>query len=301
MISVIIPARNEEKNLPELLESLKNQSYKKRFEIVVVDGKSKDKTRMIAKKYGCKVIVQRKLGISNARNLGWKEAKGNVLVFLEADHRVNKNFLEEIDKTFKKKEVSTARPKIIPIKHNWIQKALAIQIELTTQRQKAWEFPTIFRKEILKRTGGWNEEIDFAEDREFGMRLVKMGYKARLIKRAIVYAKPVDSLTKLFKQGRWYGRNILAYFKKTRDWITLFGVLIYSSFLPLLFLSFFLKIFLFLFFLDFLILFTYSLKGFIKSRSFYSFFIIPVNIVRGCGELIGFLEGLFIEKKGKIN
>jgi cellulose synthase/poly-beta-1,6-N-acetylglucosamine synthase-like glycosyltransferase len=40
MISIIIPARNEEKNLPELLESLKNQTYKKKFEIIVVDGKS---------------------------------------------------------------------------------------------------------------------------------------------------------------------------------------------------------------------------------------------------------------------
>jgi glycosyltransferase involved in cell wall biosynthesis len=62
MISVIIPARNEEKNLPELLESLKNQTYKKKFEIIVVDGKSKDRTREIAKSYGCRVIVQKEIG-----------------------------------------------------------------------------------------------------------------------------------------------------------------------------------------------------------------------------------------------
>lgn len=171
MISVIIPARNEEKNLPLLLESLKKQNYNKKFEIIVVDGKSKDRTREIARSYNCKVIVQRKLGISNARNLGWKNAKGNIIVFLEADHMVKKNFLKEIYKTFEDKKVKCARPVVIPIKNNWIQKALAVQIELATRRQKAWEFPTIFRKEFFKKVGGYDESINFAEDRELLQRM----------------------------------------------------------------------------------------------------------------------------------
>lgn len=88
MLSVIIPAKNEERNLPEMLESFKKQKYKKKFEIIVVDGKSTDRTREIAKDYGCRVVVQKRLGISNARNLGWKKAKGSVLIFLEADQKL---------------------------------------------------------------------------------------------------------------------------------------------------------------------------------------------------------------------
>jgi cellulose synthase/poly-beta-1,6-N-acetylglucosamine synthase-like glycosyltransferase len=299
MISVIIPARNEEKNLPELLESLKNQTYKKEFEIIVVDGRSKDKTREIARSYGCRVIVQKKLGISNARNLGWKKAKGNVLVFLEADHKVNKDFIKNVDKAFKNKEVECARPVVIPVERNWIQKALAVQIELATRRQRAWEFPTIFRKEVLKKTGGWDESIDFAEDREFPQRLKKLGFKTFLLKNCIVYAKPVDSLRKLFKQGRWYGRNVFSYFKKTRDLITLGGVFIYSSFLPLLFLSFFHKFFLFLFVIDFSFLFIYSFIGFIITKNLYALGMIPINVVRGAGELIGMIESIK-KNKGKL-
>lgn len=300
MISVVIPTKNEEKNLPYLLKSLKNQSYKKKFEILVVDGKSEDRTREIARNYGCKVIVQKKLGISNARNLGWKNAKGDIVAFLEADHVVNKKFLEEIEKTFKGKKIKCARPTIVPVQKNWIQKALSVQIELTTRRQKAWKFPTIFRREVLKETGGWDESIDFAEDREFGTRLVKMGYKTKLIKDAIVYAKPVDSLKKLFKQGRWYGRGIWGYFKKTRDLVTLMGVLIYSSFFPLLFLAFFHKLFLFLFILDLLLILIYSFKGFIITKNPYALLILPINIVRGLGELFGMMENLLNKNRGKL-
>jgi cellulose synthase/poly-beta-1,6-N-acetylglucosamine synthase-like glycosyltransferase len=299
MISVIIPARNEEKNLPELLESLKNQTYKKKFEIIVVDGKSKDRTREIAKSYGCRVIVQKKLGISNARNVGWKKAKGNVLIFLEADHKVNRDFIKNVEKAFKDRKVKCARPIVIPVKRNWIQKALAVQIELATRRQRAWEFPTIFRKEVLKKTGGWDESIDFAEDREFPQRLKRLGFKTVLLKNCIVYAKPVDSLRKLFKQGRWYGRNVFSYFKKTRDLITLGGVFIYSSFLPLLFLSFFHKFFLFLFVIDFSLLFIYSFVGFTMTKSPYALGMIPINIIRGAGELVGMVESIR-NKKGKV-
>ena len=298
-MSVIIPTRNEEKNLPELLESLKNQTYKKKFEIIIVDGKSTDRTREIAKAYGCKVFVQKKLGIANARNLGWKKARGDILAFLEADHKVNKEFIKEVEKSFKNEEVKCARPIVIPVRKNWIQKALAVQIELTTRRQKAWEFPTIFRKEVLESTGGWDESIDFAEDREFPTRIKKAGYKSVLIKKAIVYAKPVDNFWKLFKQGRWYGRNIFSYLKKTMDWVTFGGVLIYSSFFPLLFLGILHKFFLFLFILNFLIIFLYSLRGFLLTKNLYAFGMIPVNIVRGAGELIGMIESIK-KKKGKV-
>lgn len=300
MISVIIPARNEEKNLHELLESLKAQTYKRRFEILVIDGKSSDKTREVAKKYGCRVIIQKKLGVSNAKNLGGKKAKGNILVFLDADHIVNRTFLMEIEKCFKDKKVKCARPKIIPLQNNWIQKALAIQIELATKRQRAWEYPTIFRKEVFMKVGGYDENLDFGEDRELPHRVKKLGYKTVLIKKAINYVKPVDSLIKLFKQGRWYGRTIFPYFRKTKDIVPLIGMLIYSSFAPLLILGFFLKPFFYFFLLILIFLFFYSLVGFLTTKNPYAFLMIPVNIVRGFGELVGMIEGIFIKRYGKL-
>jgi cellulose synthase/poly-beta-1,6-N-acetylglucosamine synthase-like glycosyltransferase len=299
MISIIIPARNEEKNIEDVLGSIKKNKYKKKYEIIVIDGKSNDKTREIAKKFGSRIIIQKKLGISNARNLGWKYAKGNILIFIEADHRVSPKFLDAIDKMFQNKNVICGRNEVKVIKKNWIQKALAVQIELATKRQKAWEFPNVFRKEVLKKTGGWDENIDFAEDRELPTRIKKLGYNTVVIKDAILYAKPVDSLSKLLRQGRWYGRNIFSYFNKTRDFVTLFGVFAYSAFIPLLILSptsFILSV---LLAFDFFIFLAYVLKGFVETKSKYAILMIPINIVRGFGELIGMIES-FRGGKGKL-
>ena len=83
-VSVVIPALNEEKNIGKCLESLKNQKEKP-YEIIVVDNYSEDKTAQIAKSFGAKVIKEKKLGISYARNRGFNSAKGDIIARIDAD------------------------------------------------------------------------------------------------------------------------------------------------------------------------------------------------------------------------
>jgi 4,4'-diaponeurosporenoate glycosyltransferase len=88
-ISVIIPARNEERSLPFLLSSLNNQTLKP-DEIIVVDDNSEDTTAEVAEKGGAKVIHAKALpegwhGKPWACWTGAKEAQGEILVFLDAD------------------------------------------------------------------------------------------------------------------------------------------------------------------------------------------------------------------------
>ena len=111
MLSIIIPALNEEKYLPRLLRSIKNQSFKD-YEIIVADANSKDKTRRIAKKFGCKLIKGgiHAVGINN----GAKKAKGNVLLFLDADTHLPKGFLSKNFHTFKNKNLDVASCYIVP-------------------------------------------------------------------------------------------------------------------------------------------------------------------------------------------
>jgi len=301
MISIIIPARNEEKNISNLFESLKKVPGIKNCEILVVDGKSTDKTVDISKKYGAKVIMQEKLGISNARNLGWKFAKGDILVFLEADYaEIDKDFLEKVKQHIAKSKADAWRPNVIPRAENWIQKALKVQIELATRRQKAHAFPSIFKKEVLEKTGGWDESIGIAEDRELPGRIKTAGFKVEFIKDAIIYGNPVDSLNLLFKEGRWYGRHVTRYFAKTKDFVMLGGLLLYASFVPLAILSLLSKYFTLLLALALFGLFIYALKGLLVTKSPYALLIVPVNIVRGFGELVGLLESPFVKQKGKL-
>ncbi len=82
--SVIIPAYNADKHILECLLSLKEQTIKD-FEVIVVDDGSMDRTYDIAVKYARVIKTTRNLGVGAARNLGAKEAKGEILAFTDAD------------------------------------------------------------------------------------------------------------------------------------------------------------------------------------------------------------------------
>lgn len=91
LVSIIIPAKNEEKNIGKLLESLKKQVYPN-FEIIVVDDQSTDNTSKIAERYGVKLIrISERptdfLGKPYACYVGYLNAEGEILVFVDADVR----------------------------------------------------------------------------------------------------------------------------------------------------------------------------------------------------------------------
>jgi glycosyltransferase involved in cell wall biosynthesis len=101
--SFIIPALNEEAIIGETIKSIKRQ--KGSFEIIVVDNGSKDKTAEVARNLGCKVVKEKKKGISPARNKGAKKAKGEYLCFIDADGKLTQNWLKKADAILKKKKV----------------------------------------------------------------------------------------------------------------------------------------------------------------------------------------------------
>ncbi|MBS1266209.1 MAG: Glycosyltransferase AglE [Candidatus Woesearchaeota archaeon] len=94
LVSVIIPAYNEEKYIHRSLGSLKNQTLQD-FEVIVVADSCTDKTEEIARKYGAKVISVNTRNNGKNRNIGAKHAKADILVFLDADVRLSKNYLKE--------------------------------------------------------------------------------------------------------------------------------------------------------------------------------------------------------------
>jgi len=90
-VSVIVPARNEEKYIERCLRALRSQ--RDPLEIIVVDGGSTDRTREIAEEYADVVLVEdRPRGPGAARNLGALRASGNILAFVDADTVVSKEW-----------------------------------------------------------------------------------------------------------------------------------------------------------------------------------------------------------------
>jgi glycosyltransferase involved in cell wall biosynthesis len=104
-ISVIIPTLNEEPRLERLLKSLQKQTFKD-FEVIIVDGGSKDKTVDIANRFSAKVFVKEKCKEFPSRNIGADIANGDVLLFLSADVFLPVDILEYLVNIFKRNDVS---------------------------------------------------------------------------------------------------------------------------------------------------------------------------------------------------
>lgn len=88
-VSIIIATNNSGKILSKTLESIKKQTYpQNKIEILVIDGKSKDNTREIARKFGCKIIDNPKIGFIPAKHLGFLQARGNFAMYLDSDEEL---------------------------------------------------------------------------------------------------------------------------------------------------------------------------------------------------------------------
>jgi len=107
-VSVIIPARNEEHTLPNLLNSLSGQ-LSSEDEVIVVDDHSEDRTKAVAEENGVKVleslpIPEGWLGKTWACYQGVKIASGEILIFLDADTVLERNGLKNIIETYVAKD-----------------------------------------------------------------------------------------------------------------------------------------------------------------------------------------------------
>jgi len=94
-VTFIIPAYNEAKLLPRTLEAVQQHAADLSYEIIVVDNGSTDSTLMIARKFGATVLCDKSRKIGGLRNLGAAHASGDVLVFIDADVLLTKEWAEE--------------------------------------------------------------------------------------------------------------------------------------------------------------------------------------------------------------
>lgn len=179
LISVVVPAYNEEKDIGKCLESLKNQNFLLGdYEIIVVNNASTDKTGEIAKKMGVKVVFEPKKGVSFALKKGFETARADFVAAAEADTVVPKDWLFNIYKAFKKdKDVvlvgsrTVYRP-LFPL-------ALVAQFVLNFIAAYLLKiFPTYataFRRDAYQKAGGIDTRINFNSDTDLCLRLKKQG------------------------------------------------------------------------------------------------------------------------------
>ena len=187
MISFIVPTRNEEKVIEKTLNALKK--YTGTYEIVVSDANSPDKTVELAKKYTAQVIVDTspKQTIAKGRNTGASAAKGDYLVFIDADVEIPdiNTFMEKVITTFEEKPSVVAQtcfyrvfPEMETLADKINFKFLGYEFMLVDNflhgGMTGGEI-MIVRTDAFRKVGGFNGDLVASEDCELFGRLAKIG------------------------------------------------------------------------------------------------------------------------------
>ncbi len=183
-VTFVIPARNEESNIGKCIRGIKGLDYPEdRYEIIVADGRSEDRTAEIARSLGARVIINEKIIQSAARNLGAKNAKGELVAFLDADNIIEKDWLRKAVVHFNAPNAAAAGnlPDVNP-EAGWIGKVWHFHIKSRHTGEKAvrvnWldSASLIYVKEKFDKIGGFDESIRFTEDVDIGFRARRQGY-----------------------------------------------------------------------------------------------------------------------------
>ena len=211
MISIIIPACNEEKYLLNTIKSIKSQSFKD-FEIIVVCDGCTDSTSIIAKKHAHKVILNKERnGPTRPKNLGAKKSSGDILVFLDADTTLTKDVLKKINEVSHKIIVGTCKikPSNNKFKHRFM---MSLKNNILCPLGVSNGIIFCKKKDFFK-YGGFNEKLKKGEDGHFVRLLKKKG-------RFIILKDPVISSTRRFDSKGYlktFGYWLREYFNPSND------------------------------------------------------------------------------------
>lgn len=185
-VSVVIPSFNEATYIGRLLQDLAEQDFKN-FEVIVSDANSKDKTADVVKSYKDQINVtlvsSPPKGPANGRNLGAKKAKGEWLLFLDADVEIDDpEFIKKLIAKADQNNWQTASAKIDPsrgtLKERIGMRANYRYIKLLakTKHPVAPGWCILTKRETFENHLGFNEKIQFGEDYDYVTRVGDHGY-----------------------------------------------------------------------------------------------------------------------------
>jgi len=176
MISIIIPAHNEEAYLPRTLEALQRQNYPN-FEIIVVANGCTDATTEVAKHHCHRLIELSQKNLGVARNLGARMARGDLLVFLDADTLLEPLALRIIAEQFRPNDAAgtiRGEPDC-----NWPGYHLIYLLKnffhRTSLHSGSSGLILCWRKDFMK-IGGFDERLEVRENSELIWRLRRFGH-----------------------------------------------------------------------------------------------------------------------------
>jgi glucosyl-dolichyl phosphate glucuronosyltransferase len=235
-ISVILCTYNRCHSLATALQSVADSQVPDSvtWEVLVVDNNSKDKTRETAEEFGrrypgrFRYFFEPQQGKSFALNSGIREARGEILAFMDDDVMVDVKWLQTLTSIFQRPDWAGAGGRILPERSftppAWLsvegRYALAplAMFDLGPQPGELLEPPfgtnMAFRKEVFQKVGGFRTDLGprpgsetRSEDTEFGVRALAAGQRLWYEPSAVVYhSLPANRLQKKYFLAWWHDK-----------------------------------------------------------------------------------------------
>lgn len=273
-LSIIIPAYNEEKDISYCISSLNEQSYKK-FEIIVVDDGSTDRTFEAAGKFGVRILNQNHKGPGAARNLGARNAKGEILIFIDSDMTFEKNYLKNLIAPFKDKKIigTTHELEIVKNTDNIWSRCWG-KVRVSKEESKNVKIFRAIRKKKFLELGGFDSMYGYADDQTLWFKY-KIG--PVVAENTVCYHKNQESLKSVYRQSKWIGSSHMY------EWLNFTGINLLVVF--------------FLFILSPISILLLAVKKVYRNKDYIIFpFMIIFMTARYFGNLSGYLRRILYRK-----
>ena len=206
MISLVIPAYNEARLLPRLLDSVDAAKlrYDGGVQVIVADNASTDATATLALRRGCDVARVEKRCIAAARNGGARLAQGHIVCFIDADSSIHRDTFRAIAATLQRTDIVGGATGVYP--ERW---SVGIVATWTVMMPLVWatgiDAGVVFcRRADFEAIGGYDEEREFGEDVTFMWALKRLGAKRSQRLMRLTQVKAMTSMRKFDRHGDWH-------------------------------------------------------------------------------------------------
>ncbi len=222
-VSVVVPIRNEEKNIAGCLQSVVKQTYpSEMFEVLVIDGFSDDQTRRIVRDFQSyhpqvQLLDNPRRIVPTALNIALKAARGDVIIRVDGHAEIAPDYLEKCVEYLHSSGADCTGGYILSINDSFVGKAIALAMSspfgvgnarFRTSGKSGFVDTLAFgayQREIFQKIGNFDEELVRCQDDEFNYRLRKAGGKIFFTPEIRSKYYPRTSLKKLWKQYFGYG------------------------------------------------------------------------------------------------